>query len=289
MNDKIEPLARRILPYFSSITIILAVFGLLIGFIWQRFSYQVIGGMFILIAVENFLIRIVHLNKSEHELKSISTDCKNLKNTVISLEKVMNKLVAQTPDRYDVRTVNEGYRLSKRLKMASASDVQDVFISCVTLYYLEHIKTFFEELDKNSTVRLLTTYTSDVEMLDQLCKMREQDFDMAKARQSDYAGIFEKFLNKHLAGKQNVLHKTAQRIIPCAFFAINIKKPSNNSVIEVDFYVPEKRIVENVISLTATYGSDLFNILYHQIKVLWDESIPNPNCISTDENNPDIL
>ncbi len=51
-------------------TLIFAIGGFLISFIFSQVSYQIISGMFVLIAVENFLMRITYMDDIKHQLEA---------------------------------------------------------------------------------------------------------------------------------------------------------------------------------------------------------------------------
>ena len=72
MRNKIKVFLEIKANWVTIITVILATVGLIIGLFFQRFTYQVISGMFLLIAVENFVAKIIYMDEIKRRLDTLT-------------------------------------------------------------------------------------------------------------------------------------------------------------------------------------------------------------------------
>jgi len=63
--------------WITIITIVLAAVGLVIGFVFQEFTYQVISGMFLLIVVENFVMQVTYMDEIKSKLDALALQKQN--------------------------------------------------------------------------------------------------------------------------------------------------------------------------------------------------------------------
>jgi hypothetical protein len=87
-------------------------------------------------------------------------------------------------------------------------------------------------------------------------------------------------MGKTIRKNDYIIQKVSKRLLQYTFIAVDCGiddktdafTPSENSFIEVYYFLIDKRPNESVISFTALFGTELFDVLKQQIEIIWSEA-----------------
>ena len=201
------------------------------------------------------------------------------------LDKKLSNLLENSPSAVGNKVcITKDYPSNMEWDTIITNATHDVFLSTITLSRLRLGGIHrIEAIDNEKRIRLLSTNPENDELYTALCKMRHLNtYEETKERYNSQFGTINYRLKGLLSSNDNVILRRASRIIPCDFIAvdcgidgdINDKfTPNSNSVIYAHFYIPDKEVLTGVMSVTAIYGTDLFDELKNFIETVWKEAL----------------
>jgi len=196
-------------------------------------------------------------------------------------DKEKRKLQASIKDR-NIVDIGENHSDTLEWHRLFKDATHDIFLSGLTLSRLHTMTKHIKKFDDKKKLRLLSLNIDDDELFTVFCKMRKGDAYTNSRNKTIAQSNLSKETYKELIYKKNIIRKVTKRLIPCEFIAIDCGididngdefVPNDNSVIKASFYIPDKSCHDEMVLVTAVYGTELFNGLKNYIEVIWKESL----------------
>jgi len=234
-------------------TLIASLIGIFLNILGR--SYALIIALLIIISFD--LVAIIHGYLKKDNLRS--------KVMLENIEKLIN---SELLNRNRINTQQTYYQTyAKKINDKTV----DIFISGINLQRVSSERQFLSDLNERVELRLLSLNHKEDDIIIPFCKMRYKDYETTKKKYESLKNSYENMIGTIAENKKNIHERLTKRIIPCSFFAVNIRKPDENSFIEVHYYLPEKRTDEKTFSFIAISGTELFDTFREQIDLLWEE------------------
>ena len=149
----------------------------------------------------------------------------------------------------------------------------DIFISGTTLTHYVGAKDLFMGVDSSISVKFLVLNLNNSEDLNAFRRMRYQDNEKHTNERYFNQGKVFKDLYNTLRGCENIFFAVADRVIPITFFAVDVEKLTENTMIRVQHYLYEKEADQATVSYIVRPGDTLFERIREQVAIIWRYAI----------------
>lgn len=221
------------------------------------------------------------LKEARKEIKDLEYSAKKVQDTAENQrrDKPNTKICSHRENNVDIAR-NYAAMIDWDRVLNNAS--HDVFLYSLSHSKLQHATKQLKEFCDTKTLRILSINEDDEESFMTFAKMRYGDgYKKCIEKTKAQTVIAKKVLDELTSDRKNIFRRVANRLVPCIFVAIDCGidmdkndsfEPSENSIIEAYFLIPDISCHEETILITALHGTELFTSLKHFIECLWRES-----------------
>ena len=250
MSSKIKTFLKTKPNWIYIISVIFAIVGLLISFIFKEYSHQIIGMMFTIIVVDNFLMLIFYMDDIKHKSDDIKKDIESIKC------KLENTQVG-----------------SIKYSLSSCDEKKAIFQAKKSIFFSGAGMTFFNYDLANSLANTepyveINCVVTDLNNPDVKKAMDYLFRGIKKGKQSVSRLSFDRQISR-IRSARNINVDFITTFSHISYFAIDYKEQTESSFIQAKHYLVQEYAGEvKVFYCIVRPGTELYKYYLDQIFLL---------------------